>query len=115
MPKLAEQAIHEAILAIEAFLADTVDDPGAASATTFRELSLFIQRAKFARVGGSTQDPSGPPVSAVCERYRRSLERLQTRLEEIEMHLTAQRSQLLNDHSRVARLREWNLQLSRTQ
>jgi hypothetical protein len=115
MPRLAEQAIEQAILAIEAFLAGSVDDPGAASATTFRELSLCIQRAKFARGGGPTQDPSGPTVSAVCERYRRSLERLQARLEEIEMHLTAERNRLLDDHSGVARVREWNLQLSRTQ
>jgi hypothetical protein len=107
----AERQMQRAIQVINEFLeSSTVMTPA-----RLDELSDCIALAKAARERRFPPLPLDSSFSALCETYRRSLERLRIRLGEIEAGLTVERNRLLDDDARVSRSREWSALLSRTQ
>jgi hypothetical protein len=111
----AETTINEAIAIIDAFVDGTSDGTVALSPPLFRELSHYIERAKSVRILHPHQSKRDLSFAALCVRYQRTLGRLQIRLHEIETGLKSERNRLLEEESQLARVREWNTSLNRTQ
>ncbi len=107
-----EHAIGHAVTAIDTFLLMSAHSPeGCLTAEVIRELSFRIERAQYARLTAS-------PLSRdrlVAERYRDSLVRLRQRLGEIEALLGMERDRISQEQARLAGVREWHSQFTRTQ
>jgi hypothetical protein len=111
---VASRRMKEAIARIDAFVAGTTDGSLTITPEKFRELSCSIQLAKSARHARLSL-PFDQSFSDLSASYRCSLEKLQNHLQHIETSLSAERARLLAEHSRLARTREWQEQVSRTQ
>lgn len=110
----AQQAIEEAVLAVEGFLRAGSCNNGAPSAGHYQALSACIRRARSARQQAHP-GASSPQFAELCERYREQLERLRLYLKQLEDNLHAQRDHLLEECARVSRTREWHALFRRTQ
>ncbi len=102
-----EEAVFDALMAIDDFLCASATSPGDVTATMLRDLSFKIERARVTRTLAA---PSSADfgVQSVQQTYRVRLLQLQARLRATEVQLRDHHTSLAEERQRLQYVQEWH-------